>query len=123
MVVKWTQLNKKGLEKVTSIGKAAAKLFNEKGYLETSMEEIATAANVSKGGIYHYFPSKHGILYFILTDYMDSMLKILEKDLQKVEDGLPKIKRIISAHIEFYRKNVAESKILLHEAQFLPLKY
>ena len=59
------QLTQKELIKMTAIAKVAAKLFNEEGYLETSMEDISAAAKLSKGGIYHYFSSKNEILYFI----------------------------------------------------------
>ena len=34
------QLNEKELRKMTGIAKAAARLFNEKGFLETSMDDI-----------------------------------------------------------------------------------
>lgn len=37
---------------------AATGLFAEKGYSRTSLEEIATAARVTKGAIYHHFASK-----------------------------------------------------------------
>ena len=47
------QLTQKELGKMTSIAKAAAKLFHENGYLETSMDDISIAAKLSKGGIYH----------------------------------------------------------------------
>ena len=68
----------KGLIKREKIGHAAAKVFNKKGYMETNIDDIATAARMSKGGIYHYFSSKDEILYFILNTYMDIVLKDLE---------------------------------------------
>ena len=57
--------------KMVKIGNAAVKLFNEKGYLETTMDEISSAAKMSKGGIYHYFYTKSEILFFILNNFMD----------------------------------------------------
>jgi len=48
------QLTQKELGKMISIAKAAAKLFNEKGYLETSMDDISTAAKLSKGDLFHH---------------------------------------------------------------------
>ena len=51
----------------TAIAKIAADFFSKRGYAETSMEDIAAAAKLSKGGIYHYFPSKTEVLYFIWT--------------------------------------------------------
>jgi AcrR family transcriptional regulator len=123
MDTKQKQLGQKRLEKAVSIGRAAAKLFNEKGYLETSMDDIAAAANLSKGGIYHYFFSKHEILYFISTNYMDLLLKDLEPELKKIEDSFSKIRFIVSRHIDLFTKYTPEAKTTLHEAHLLPLEY
>ena len=116
-------LDEKRSEKIRGIGKAAAKLFNERGFLETSMDSISDAARLSKGGIYHYFSSKNDILYFILTNYLDLILEGLEGDLKGIRGSLERLQFIISRHIELYRNNVSEAKILLHEAHFLPGKY
>ncbi|MBP2471463.1 AcrR family transcriptional regulator [Crossiella equi] len=42
---------------------AATTLFAEKGYQATSVQEIADAAGVTKGGLYHYFKSKAELLH------------------------------------------------------------
>ncbi len=105
------------------IGKVAAKLFNERGYLETSMDDISSASRLSKGGIYHYFSSKHEILYFVLSNYMDRILEGLKEELGAKEGSFPKIRLLISRHIKLYIENVSESKTLIHSAHSLPAKY
>jgi len=117
------QSKQKRREKTANIVKVAAKLFNEKGYLETSMEDISNAAHLSKGGIYHYFSSKNEILFYISTSYMDLLLKNLEEELRKMEDSFSKIQLIISRHIEVYTKYISEAKTTLHEAHLLPSEY
>ena len=119
----WKKLNQKGWAKAVIIGKAAAELFNEKGYLQTSMDDIATEAEMSKGGVYHYFSSKDEILYFILANYMDVILKDLEQELKKIGGSFSKIQFLISRHIELYIKHLNEGKTLLHEAHLLPPRY
>jgi AcrR family transcriptional regulator len=109
--------------RVEKIGQSAAKLFNEKGYLETSMDDIADAVRGSKGGIYYYFSKKEEILFFILDKYMDRILENLEDNLEKIDDKYQKVQFIISHHIDLFSKFVAESKILLHDAKCLPNKY
>jgi len=104
------------------IVKTAAKVFNEKGFLETTIADIASAARISKGGIFHYFPTKSEILYHILSEYMDVVLEGLDEDLKNIEMGSSRIQFIISRHIDLYDKNTAEAKLLLHEAHNLPLK-
>ena len=53
-------MQKKYDSKVTieTILTVSTKLFLEKGFDKTSMRDIAEAANVSKGAIYHHFKSK-----------------------------------------------------------------
>jgi AcrR family transcriptional regulator len=44
---------------------AAARLFTEQGYHETSMEDIARSVGLAKPSLYHYFSSKQEILWGI----------------------------------------------------------
>ncbi len=113
----------KGDQKLFKIAKAAAKLFNQEGYLGTNMDHISAAAKMSKGGIYHYFSSKDEILYFILSNYMDVILEGLEKELKEIEDSASRIRFIISRHIGLYTQNLPEAKTLLHEASCLPKRH
>jgi AcrR family transcriptional regulator len=117
------KLNGKEFNKMCVIGKAAAKLFDEKGYLETSLKDISMAAKISKGGIYHYFSSKHEILYFILDNYMDLLLGGLEEELKEMADNDSKIQFIMFRHLKLYNRNVPEAKALLIESHNLPRKY
>lgn len=112
----------KGQKKRDKIGTAAARIFNKKGYLETNMDDIAAAAKMSKGGIYHYFSSKEEILFFILDSYMDIVLEELEPRLEALRDSTSKMKFIIERHIDLYAKHMAQAKNLLHDAHCLSHK-
>lgn len=48
------------------IVRSAARLFARKGFHTCTMRDIATAARVSTGAIYHYFPSKEDIYLAIV---------------------------------------------------------
>ncbi len=113
------EFDKKALRRAVRIAKAAAKLFNEKTYLDTSMEEIANAARISKGAIYHYFSSKSELLFFVLDNYLSLILENLEKDLEEIEGADAKLKFIITRHIEMYANYVPEAKTLLHDLNCL----
>ena len=113
----------KSLKRQTKIGKAAASVFNKEGYLETNMNDIAAAAKLSKGGLYHYFKSKEEILFFILDNYMDLVLEDLESQLQGFRDSRLKMQFIIDRHINLYANHIAEAKTLLHDAYCLSSKH
>ena len=48
---------------------ASLKLFSHRGYGATSVRDIAEAANVSKGNVYHHFPDKETIFRALLDQY------------------------------------------------------
>jgi len=45
---------------------AAVELFSRKGFAQTTVEEITTAADVGKGTFFNYFPSKEHVLGFLV---------------------------------------------------------
>lgn len=120
---RWEKADGKALKMSLKISKEAAKLFRQKGYLETTMDNISQAAKISKGGIYYYFKNKAEVLYFILSNYMDLVLGGLEDQLSGLKTGDEKLKYLISRHIDKFCKNTNEAKNLMHEAHCLPTKF
>ena len=57
----------------------AANLFAEKGYTETSIREVAKAADLKNpASLYHHFPSKNAMLEQMLEDYISYNLDVFE---------------------------------------------
>lgn len=54
---------------------ASEKLFLEKGYSETTIEDILKSTNLSKGGFYHYYSSKEEVLSAIVSELVDEIIK------------------------------------------------
>lgn len=53
-------------------------LFGTRAYDEVSIDDIAAAANVSKGLLYHYFGSKRAFYVAVVTDAARRLLEALE---------------------------------------------
>lgn len=74
------KINKKVSEKKIPskelILKTAYGLFLKKGYQSVSIKDIMEASNLSKGGIYHHFENKEGILFEVLDQYFFKTLDI-----------------------------------------------
>ncbi|HXW22754.1 MAG TPA: TetR/AcrR family transcriptional regulator [Rhodomicrobium sp.] len=68
---------KAGENRRDQIVKAAVRLFSETGYFQTTIDDIAAAADVSKGLIYLYFKDKHDLLFYALR----FVLEIYERDI------------------------------------------
>ena len=50
---------------------SALRLFSRQGYGATSVRDIATAAGVSTGNLYHHFPDKESIFRTLLDEYRE----------------------------------------------------
>ncbi|WP_084707239.1 TetR/AcrR family transcriptional regulator [Arcanobacterium sp. S3PF19] len=55
-------------ERKQQIKRAAARIFTEKGFENTAMEDLVKETGLSKGGLYHYYKNTTGILYDIMLD-------------------------------------------------------
>jgi len=106
--------------KITAIANTAARLFSTKGFVETSIEDVAGAAKISKGSIYYYFSNKIEILDHILSTFMDTVLENTGHDLQEIDDPEERIRIMILRHVETYTGNMYLAKTLMHEAHNLP---
>jgi len=66
---------------------AAIKLFAEKGFDATSVDEIANLAGVNNAMIYYYFSSKYGLLSSLIRNSVSGFSDIIEKiDISKFND-------------------------------------
>jgi len=56
---------------------AAMKLFGEKGYLSTSVQDILREAGANAGSLYHAFPTKQDVLVAVLDLYRQGIEPML----------------------------------------------
>ena len=104
----------------------AEKLFVEKGYEETSVDDILKASGLSKGGFYHYFKSKDEVL----TESINNIIEKLLEQLGPVVDdnnlnALEKLKLFSKKKSEFQNTNREYAKYLsmLIKSDFTLFKY
>ena len=93
--------NKHPEETVNRILEAATRLFIEKGYEHTSIQDIiSNLGGLSKGAIYHHFKSKEDILEAVTDKMTEESNKILEK-IRDREDltGKEKMKMIFKESV------------------------
>jgi AcrR family transcriptional regulator len=106
-------------QKLEFILRNAARIFAEKNYHSTTMRDISRATNVSLAGLYHYCRSKEELLFLIQDNCFGRVLERLEERLLEVEDPLSKLRIFIENHLSFFAANMAEMKVLSHEAESL----
>src|SRR3954465_4952503 len=59
---------------------AGAQVFTERSYDDASMAEVARAAGISKGLLYHYFPSKRDLFVAPLEAAAAELREITQPD-------------------------------------------
>jgi AcrR family transcriptional regulator len=69
---------------------AGVNLFATKGFPETSMDDIAQAAGMSKGGLYHHFGTKGAVLGAIVRGLGEAGAQPLARE-EASENGLGKL--------------------------------
>lgn len=57
---------------------SAVDCFSKKGYDATSVEDICRVAGISKGGFFHYFPTKQSLFLEILNVWLEDLNKKME---------------------------------------------
>lgn len=83
--------DRKRLQTMENLARAAAALFEEQGYEAVTMEQIAASADVAKGTLYNHFPVKEAVLAHWLHLELADNLALLHKQLESrpgFEQGL-----------------------------------
>lgn len=78
---------------------AAMKLFAEKGYGSTSVQDILREASANAGSLYHAFPTKQDLLLAVLRMYRDGIRPmLLEPAWARVDDPIERIFALLGAY-------------------------
>jgi AcrR family transcriptional regulator len=64
----------------------ATELFTDHGYAGTSLDEVVAAARVTKGALYHHFPSKLALFESVYNHLQEMTTRQIEKKLNRVKD-------------------------------------
>ncbi|MGB7599976.1 MAG: TetR/AcrR family transcriptional regulator [Candidatus Sulfotelmatobacter sp.] len=101
--------------------RTAARLFQQRGYDATSMNDVAAALRLSKGGLYHHFQSKDEILFEIMDHAMEITQERVLNPLRAIADPEERLRALIRLHIEVVLSpRDREITVMLHENHPLP---
>src|SRR5579884_585412 len=91
-------------ERPEEIATAALRLFCRKGYYATSIDEIAVAAGVTKGAVYHHFESKEELLRTAMATFFDKAFhQAMEKVTEEPDsDAVAQVRAVLWAATELW---------------------
>jgi len=119
-------LREAAVEPRQEILRTAARLFQERGYDATSMNDVAAALKLSKGGLYHHFQSKDEILFHIMSHAMDITEERVINVVRRVDGASvagieERLRTLIRLHIQVViSPEDREITVMLHENHPLP---
>ena len=86
------------------IFETSMKLFADKGYDATSIEEITATVGVAKGTLYYHFSSKEEIFNFLVDEGVKLLKNSISIKTDKMTNSLDKIRAIVLIQIKILFK-------------------
>jgi TetR/AcrR family fatty acid metabolism transcriptional regulator len=98
---------------------AAEKLFAEKGFHETAMDEIVRASKVSKGGVYFHFPSKEELFFALLDKLADALQREVQREIARRRGAVAKIQGALEVVLRTLTSQRHLAQIILRQGHGL----
>ena len=114
-------LTPKGRERRSEILRAARKVFEERGFLDTRVADIVAAAGVAQGTFYSYFDSKDAIFREVAEKTVEQMLA--DFSTIEVEPGASPHVRVragLRRYLQVYRDNALMIALMEQAGTFTP---
>lgn len=101
--------------------RVSARLFQQRGYHATSMNDVAAALKLSKGGLYHHFQSKDEILFELMSHALEVTEQRVIEPVRNIADPEERLRTLIRLHVDVVMSvRDREITVLLHENHPLP---
>lgn len=102
---------------------AALQLFTRRGYFNTSVPDMAHAAQVSVGSIYHYFKNKEDVARALSENLTDGLQEELAQIIQKHDTVHDRCRATIAVLFELTESNRDAMEFMLYakHREFLPV--
>lgn len=109
-------------DKRAAILKTSAKLFGRDGYGRTSMAGVAASCGVSKALLYHYYQNKEELLFDILFNHLNELVKVTNDAAKLDIEAEQRLGAMIEGLLELYRDADDEHRVQTGSLSALPEK-
>lgn len=92
-----------------------ARMFNERGYDRTKLDDIAAELNVSKRTLYYYIKNKDDILFQCNTMAYEDVLPTIAVCADRTIPPLERIRKLMRAYAEVLSQDYGACLVLTHE--------
>jgi AcrR family transcriptional regulator len=97
-----------------AILKAARRLFGERGFAATTIDDIAAGARVAKGAVYHHFATKEALFEAVFDQVSLALLAETDRAARAEKDALAAMAKGTQAYFDACAKDTT-GQIVLHD--------
>ena len=97
----------------------AAGLFADKGFRNTTVRDIADAAGILSGSLYHHFDSKESMVDEVLRTFQDELFGQYDEILRSGDDARSRLERAVEVSFAAIDQHPHEVAIFQNEAAYL----
>lgn len=97
----------------------AADLFAERGYTATTVRDIADAAGILSGSLYHHFDSKESMVDAILSRFIEQTLAAYDEVIAEGRGPRETFQRLVEVSLESMTTERSAILVYQNEARFL----
>lgn len=94
---------------------AAAKLFGDRDYHDTTTAKIAESAGVAAGTIYIYFSSKEELLVAVFEEFLGRHMDRLREGVEREKTPREKLTRLLALGLQLMQDNPDSARIFLSQ--------
>lgn len=107
-------------EKREAVLNTAARLFVEKGYENTSLNELASVLNVTKPTLYYYFESKEQILLEIAERSHQQHIEVMQQVLNSDKPGREKLRLACERYAMLMTEDIGKCQVKINRKALAP---
>lgn len=108
------------MEKVLAAGSA---VIAREGYGQATIRQVASEADMSLAGLYHYFSSKDELLYLIQFHTFSAILDRLDDRLRSVTSPRQRLREMVSNHLDHFLSRMNDLTVCAREMESLSGEY
>lgn len=97
----------------------AARLFSERGYHGTSMQDLGNALGILRGSLYAHIGSKEELLFDVVIQGADRFLERGEAAAVGTGNWSEKLRALLVGHVETAAQHMDASTVFLNEWRYL----
>lgn len=111
-----------GPKTMEAIRKAGLRLIFEHGYEAMSLRQLAAEVGIQAGSLYNHISTKQELLFDLIQDHINELLRQLDRALQGKEDPLEKLRAFVAFHVTYHMSRKREVFIANSELRSLEPK-